>query len=158
MLYIADTTGQALAVALLLLVGELAPALLSPLAGTVSDRFNLKRVMVCCELIQGALVAVTALWLPSLPLLLVLVGLRSLAGQVFQPASRAVVPALVRDDDLRARMRQSASGPTQEKCSGRWPRLCCLLRLTSAVCFSSMPRPLSFPQPCSPACRPCHDS
>jgi MFS family permease len=100
MLYIADTTGQALAVALLLLVGELAPALLSPLAGTVSDRFNLKRVMVCCELIQGALVAVTALWLPSLPLLLVLVGLRSLAGQVFQPASRAVVPALVRDDDL----------------------------------------------------------
>src|SRR5918997_1329137 len=67
MLYTANTTGQALAVALLLLVGDLAPSLLGPFTGTVSDRFNLKRVMVLCELAQGALVAVIALTLPSLP-------------------------------------------------------------------------------------------
>ncbi len=102
MLYVAHTAGQALAVALLLLVGDFAPALFGPLSGTVSDRFNLKRVMVGCELVQGALVAVTALWLPPLPLLLVLVGLRSVAGQVFQPASRAAVPALVPDRDLES--------------------------------------------------------
>ncbi|MGH4022732.1 MAG: MFS transporter [Pseudonocardiaceae bacterium] len=64
------------------------------------DRFDLKRVMVGCELAQGALVAVIALWLPSMPVLLVLVGLRAVAGQVFQPASRAAVPTLVRDRDL----------------------------------------------------------
>ena len=102
MLYVADTTGAALAVALLLLVGDFAPSLLGPFTGTVSDRWDLKRVMVACELAQGALVAVIALTLPSLllPLLLTLVALRAVAGQIFQPASRAAVPALVDDRDL----------------------------------------------------------
>jgi MFS family permease len=45
-------------------------------------------------------VVAIALWLPSLPLLLVLVGLRAVAGQVFQPASRAAVPAVVPEGDL----------------------------------------------------------
>ena len=100
LLHVATTPGQALAVALLLLAGDFAPAMLGPLAGTVADRLDRKRVMVGCELAQAALVAVIALWLPSLPLLLVLVGLRALAGQVFQPASRAAVPAVVADRDL----------------------------------------------------------
>jgi MFS family permease len=102
MLHVADTTGQALAVAMLLLVGDFTPALLGPLTGTVGDRFDRKRVMVGCELAQGVLVAAIALWLPQLPLLLALVGLRAVAGQVFQPASRAVVPALVNDRDLES--------------------------------------------------------
>ncbi|MDQ3988410.1 MAG: MFS transporter [Actinomycetota bacterium] len=100
MLYVADTTGEALAVALLLLVGDFAPSLLGPFTGTVSDRWDLKRVMVACELAQGGLVAVIALTLPSLPLLLTLVAVRAVAGQIFQPASRAAVPALVPDRDL----------------------------------------------------------
>lgn len=100
MLYVADATGQALAVALLLLVGDFAPALLGPLTGAISDRFDLKRVMVSCELVQAAVMGLIALWLPSTPLLLVLVAARAIAGQVFQPASRAVVPTLVRDQDL----------------------------------------------------------
>ena len=100
LLYTASTTGQALAVALLLLVGDFAPALLGPFTGTIGDRFDLKRVMVLCELLQGVIVVVIALTLPSLPLLLALVALRAVAGQVFQPASRAAVPALVRDRDL----------------------------------------------------------
>ena len=100
LLYVADTTGRASAVALLLLVGDFAPALLGPLTGASSDRCDLKRVMVACDLAQGLLVALVALTLPSLPLLLALVGLRAVAGQVFQPASRAAVPFLVRDRDL----------------------------------------------------------
>jgi MFS family permease len=100
MLHVAETTGQALAVALLLLAGDFAPALLGPLAGTVADRLDRRRVLVGCELLQGALVLATALWLPPLPGLLALVGLRAVAGQVFQPASRAAVPALVPERDL----------------------------------------------------------
>lgn len=100
MLHVAGTTGQALAVAALLLAGDFAPALLGPLTGTVADRLDRRRVMVACELAQGALIVVIALWLPSLPLLLVLVGLRAVAGQVFQPASRAAVPAVVPERDL----------------------------------------------------------
>jgi len=102
LLYTADTTGQALAVALLLLVGDFAPSLLGPFSGVVSDRFDLKRVMVLCELVQGVLVAIIALTLPSLPLLLALVALRAIAGQIFAPASRTAVPALVRDRDLES--------------------------------------------------------
>ena len=100
MLHVAGTTGQALAVAALLLAGDFAPALLGPLTGTVADRLDRRRVMVACELAQGALVVVTALWLPSLPLLLALVGLRAVAGQVFQAASRAAVPAVVPERHL----------------------------------------------------------
>ncbi|MBA2471580.1 MAG: MFS transporter [Pseudonocardiales bacterium] len=100
MLHVAETTGHALAVAMLLLAGDFAPALLGPLTGTISDRFDLKRVMVSCELTQATLMVAIALWLPSLPFLLALVALRAIAGQIFQPASRAAVPAIVRDRDL----------------------------------------------------------
>jgi MFS family permease len=102
MLYTASTAGQALAVALLLLAGDFAPSLLSPLAGTLSDRFDLRRVMIASELVQGALIVVIAVALPPLPILLALVALRAAAGQVFLPASRAAVPALVDDADLPA--------------------------------------------------------
>lgn len=100
LLYVADTTGQALAVAMLLLVGDFAPALLGPFTGVLSDRFDPKRVMVACDLAQGLLVALIALTLPSLPLLLALVGLRAAAGQVFGPASQASLPSLVREREL----------------------------------------------------------
>jgi MFS family permease len=100
MLYVANSVGQALAIALLLLVGDFTPSLVSPITGAITDRFNLKTVMITCELIQGAILLLIALSLPALPLLLVLVGARAIGGQVFQPASRAAVPALVKDKDL----------------------------------------------------------
>ncbi|WP_084522477.1 MFS transporter [Nocardia inohanensis] len=102
MLYVAGETGQALAVAALLLVGDFTPALLGPLTGALADRFERRRVMVSCELAQAVVMVVVALWLPSLGPLLVLVGVRAIAGQIFQPASRAVVPGLVRDEDLES--------------------------------------------------------
>ena len=100
MLYVADTTGQGLAVALLLLVGDFIPSLLGPVTGAISDRFDLRRVMIVCEVVQGVLLLAIAFALPPLPLLLVLVGARAIAGQVFQPASRSAVPAMVEERDL----------------------------------------------------------
>src|SRR5256885_6311810 len=100
MRHVADTAGRAVAVAGLLLVGDFAPALLSPLTGAISDRLNRKHLMIACELAQGALLLAIALSLPGLPVLLTLVGLRATLAQVFQPASRAAVPALVADSDL----------------------------------------------------------
>jgi MFS family permease len=87
-------------VAVLLLASEVVPALFSPLSGAVGDRFDRRRVMVVCELVQAAAVLALALTLPPLPVLLVLVGVRAVAGQVFAPASRAAVPALVAGRDL----------------------------------------------------------
>jgi MFS family permease len=103
MLYVADTTGQALAVSLLLLVGDFLPSLLSPITGAISDRFGRGRIMITCELVQGAIITLIAMALPMpLPVLLALVAVRAIAGQVFLPASRAAVPALVRERDLEA--------------------------------------------------------
>ncbi|MFG1919336.1 MFS transporter [Micromonospora sp. NPDC048898] len=102
MLHVEDSTGRALAIAMLLLVGDFAPALLGPLTGALSDRFDLRRVMIGAELVQGGVLLLIAVLLPSLPVLLALVAVRAIAGQVFQPASRAAVPALVRDRDLES--------------------------------------------------------
>jgi MFS family permease len=100
MLHVAGTSGQALAVAALLLVGDFVPSLLSPLSGAVGDRFDRKRVMIVCESAQGGVLLAIALTLPALPLLLGLVAVRAVVGQVFLPASRAGVPALVAEPDL----------------------------------------------------------
>ena len=132
MLHVAQSTEQASAVAILLLVGDFAPALVSPLTGTVSDRFDLKRVMVGCELAQAGLVAVIALWLPALPLLLLLVGLRSVVAQIFQPASRAAVPQLVRADDLPAANAAVGFGTNVGETVGP---------LAAAVCYSTVGNP-----------------
>lgn len=102
MLHVSATTGQALAVAILLLVGDVAPALLSPFTGAVGDRADRRRVIVACELLQAGLLLLLAASLPPLPLLLLLVGLRSVAFSVFAPASRAALPALVGVGDLPA--------------------------------------------------------
>jgi MFS family permease len=100
MLHVAATSGQAIAVAALLFVGDLVPSALSPLSGAIGDRFDRKRVMITCELVQGAVLLAIALTLPALPLLLGLVAVRAVVGQVFQPASRAGIPALVAEPDL----------------------------------------------------------
>ncbi|WP_433267036.1 MFS transporter [Micromonospora vinacea] len=100
MLHVEDTTSRAFAIAALLLVGDFAPALLGPLTGALSDRFDLRRVMIGAELVQGGVLLLIAVLLPPLPILLVLVAVRAIAGQVFQPASRAAVPNLVPDRHL----------------------------------------------------------
>ena len=100
LLYTASHFGTGLAVALLMIAGDFVPSLLSPLAGAVSDRWDRRTVLISCELIQGALIAVIAVTLPSLPLLLLLVAIQSCVAAVFQPASRSAVPSLVPDADL----------------------------------------------------------
>jgi MFS family permease len=102
MLHVASSTGQALAVAALLLAGDFVPSLVAPFAGALADRFDRRRLMVGCELVQAVTVMAIALFLPSVWLLLVLVAVRAVAGQVFQPASRAAVPSLVPPEGLVA--------------------------------------------------------
>src|ERR1700712_5106479 len=89
-------------VSALLLVGDFLPALLAPLLGTLADRVELRRLMLICEIGQSAGTAAIAWWLPAAPLLLCLFAARAVLGQIFQPASRAAIPALVIDAELPA--------------------------------------------------------
>ncbi|MEV0289552.1 MFS transporter [Kribbella sp. NPDC050820] len=100
LLYVEGATGAGLAVALLLLAGDFTPGLFGAFAGAIGDRFDLRRVMVTCDVLQGGLVVAMAVTLPPLPVLLVMVAVRSLVAQVFQASSRSAVPALVKDEEL----------------------------------------------------------
>lgn len=100
LIYLEMSTGQALAVAFLLIAADSVPGLFGPLTGVVSDRFDLRRVLVGCDVAQGVLTLAIAVLLPPLPVLLLLVCLRGIAAQVFQPAARSAVPVLVTDKDL----------------------------------------------------------
>ena len=100
LLALAQSSSAVLAVTLLMLIGDLAPALLAPLTGVIAGRMDLRRLMMLLELGQAAATAAIALWLPALPVLLALFLVRAVLGQVFQPATRAAVPALVGELDL----------------------------------------------------------
>lgn len=98
--YTAHKTGNAFAVALLLLAGDFVPSLFSPVTGVLSDRLDRRALMVACELIRGGVIGTIAILQPALLALLILVGLQSVVAGAFQPASRAAVPHLVGDRDL----------------------------------------------------------
>ena len=100
LLAVAQSSSAVLAVTLLMLIGDLAPALLAPLTGVIADRMDLRRLMMLLEVGQAAATAAIAVWLPALPVLLALFLVRAVLGQVFQPATRAAVPALVGELDL----------------------------------------------------------
>lgn len=100
LLAVTKSSSAVVAVTLLMLIGDVAPSLLAPLTGVIADRVDLKRLMMLIELGQAAATAAIALWLPALPVLLALFLVRAVFGQVFTPATRAAVPALVGDPQL----------------------------------------------------------
>src|SRR5664279_3789457 len=102
LLHLAPTGAGIAAVTLLLLCGDLLPALLAPLTGVLADRVELRRLMLACEFGQAGATAAIAVWLPAVGILLGLFTVRAVLGQIFQPASRAAVPTVVPDEQLPA--------------------------------------------------------
>ena len=102
-LYIAQSTNIGInpnvAVGLLLLA-QVVPRFLGPLAGTLADRIDQRRLMVLCDFAQVFLFGIIALLLPPFPILLGLVLATSLLATFFLPAGRSALPMLVAPDDL----------------------------------------------------------
>jgi MFS family permease len=76
---------------------------LGPLGGLIADRFDLRRVMIACDLIRLALMAVLALVaVTGLPVILapVIAALATVAATPYLPCVAAATPRLVPDDDL----------------------------------------------------------
>ena len=97
-LYVQQTRGTGTAVAALL-VAEMVPRLLGPLAGSIADRLDLRRLMIGADLGQAAIFAVLAL-LPPFPAILALAALTSCLATTYAPAKTTAVPALVTGDEL----------------------------------------------------------
>ncbi len=99
--YVSDTREEGTAVGALLLAISL-PWLLGPIAGSIADRFDRKRLMVTCELLQGAIYTTIALTLPPFPLLLTLVAAAAILSAVYWPTAKSSIPSFVPESDLAA--------------------------------------------------------
>jgi len=70
------------------------PQLLGPVAGTIADRVDQRRLLACCEGGQGVVYVVIAVGRPPLYLLLPLVIVASTLAALMAPAGRAACPGL----------------------------------------------------------------
>ena len=91
--------GSGTRVAGLLLAAAL-PSLFGPVAGTIADRVDRRRLMIGCELGQGACYLAIAIWMPGYAGLLALVAVANLLARCFGPAASSSVPVLVPGGDL----------------------------------------------------------
>jgi MFS family permease len=101
-LLVLDRTGSGLGVAGVV-AAEIAPVLLlAPFAGVVADRLAPVLVMVAADLARMVLAAVLPLAAGSVPAIYALAAGMSAASAFFSPASGAVLPALVDEEQLIA--------------------------------------------------------
>lgn len=99
-LYVSERTDSGAIVGLLLLAGDMTPALLAPVVGIIADRTEACRTMILCELLQGAAVGAIVVLQPATAAILALVAIRSLVAGVFQATSRGAITELVDDEEL----------------------------------------------------------
>lgn len=97
--WIYEQTGQATPFALTALFGTLPRILLSPIAGTVSDRWNRKKIMLISDSLSGLITLVTAFLLLTGQMQVWMIYLVSFFGSIFaafqQPAYTASIVMLV---------------------------------------------------------------
>lgn len=82
-----------------LLLAFTLPRLLGPLAGTIADRLDSRRLMVSCDVAQTLLFAVLA-WVRWWPGVVMLVIATTACSTLYLPASRGSVPALAGRENL----------------------------------------------------------
>ncbi len=97
------TTGSALAAGLVFAAAALPNLLFGPFAGVLVDRWNQKHVMIASDLIRAAIVlSIPASTAMNVTLVYPLVFVLTTVSIFFRPARTAVIPRLVREDELTA--------------------------------------------------------
>lgn len=94
--------GSGLAVSGLLLARFLPPLVVSPLAGVLIDRFNRKRLLIISDVLRAIIVMLLlfAATPDRLWLIYVLTVLQFCLSALFEPGRSAIMPSLVKGDDL----------------------------------------------------------
>jgi predicted MFS family arabinose efflux permease len=98
-LYVFDTRGEIISLALLIVVDTLPGAVMAPLAGAFVDGLNKRVVMVISDLSRMILMLVILVH-PSLGVIYLMTALHSVATVFFQPARSAALPLIVKQEDL----------------------------------------------------------
>lgn len=112
-LYVFDTRGEIISLALLIVLDTLPGAVAAPLAGAVVDGLSKRVVMVLSDL-SRMIFMLAILVHPSLIVIYLMTALHSVATVFFQPAKSAAIPLIVKHEDLtRANaLEQSAANLT----------------------------------------------
>jgi MFS family permease len=102
-LLVFEVTGSYVATGLVFLMAAIPNLLLGPIAGTFVDRWDQKRVMVASDLLRALLVLLIPV-VAAIDIVLVypMAVLVTSVSLFFRPARAAVVPRIVRPDDLLA--------------------------------------------------------
>ena len=95
LVYVQQASGTATAVAALLLVADLVPALVAPLAGAAADQYRPRTTLIVCEVTQALLAVLLALLLARLPNLGLMLGVVALVAAFAAAAKPAARLALV---------------------------------------------------------------
>lgn len=87
-----------------LILKMLPTALLAPVAGVVADRVSRRKLMIGADLIRAVVVSgmLLALWYPEPLLVYTLLGLQAAVSVFFEPARSALLPDIVRPEELTA--------------------------------------------------------
>lgn len=103
----------------LVLLCTAVPQVLGPLAGTLADRMDQRRLLACCEAGQGVIYALIAAGRPPLFLLLPLVAAAGTLAALMSPAGKGSVPGSCLPPSYPRRTRSSASPSTSRSWPGR---------------------------------------
>lgn len=98
-LYVFDTRGEIISLALLIVLDTLPGAVVAPLAGAVVDGLN-KRVVMIVSDVSRMIFMLVILVHPSLGVIYLMTALHSIATVFFQPAKSAALPLIVKEEDL----------------------------------------------------------
>ncbi|WP_078410528.1 MFS transporter [Priestia abyssalis] len=102
--WLTETTGSPLVLTLAGLAGFLPQALVGPLAGTLTDRYSRKMMMILADMTValGSLLLFTSMYFsePSITLVVLVLVVRSLATAFHMPAMQATVPLLAPEEHL----------------------------------------------------------
>jgi MFS family permease len=97
-------TKSGTALGLVLIAATLPSVLISPWAGTISDRLNRKQIAIACDVTRSVLVIILAALayykLLNMPVIAIMTALISIASSFFNPATLAMLPSIVPSQDL----------------------------------------------------------
>lgn len=97
--YLTDTTGSSVVLALSTIMYFIPVALLGPLAGTIVDRYNRRTIMIVADVYVAAVTLMMAILViqgfTSVPMIMVILLLRSLGSAFHMPAMLAAMPLMV---------------------------------------------------------------
>ncbi len=103
-LFVLDLTGSGKTMGTFMIVGMMPALILYPIAGVVGDRVNRRLIMISMDFGRGALCLLLASLAArnylTIPLFLFLVFVGAIMGTFFGPATAAMLPDIVKEEDL----------------------------------------------------------